>query len=101
MKKETVDSIMNFVMTAILAGVVYEIIYLKTHVFEFKFIDFLFVFCLYEFISIKNKLRRLSENALNYATYLKIYMDVKFGGITIDNVKEYFEKIKDELENNK
>ena len=101
MKKETFDSIMNFVMTAIIAGVVYEIIYLKTHVFEFKFIDFFFVFCLYEFISIKNKLRRLSENILNYATYLKIYLDVKWGGLTLDNVKEYFEKIKADLEKNK
>ena len=46
-------------------------------------------------------IKRTAENALNYATYLKIYMDVKFGGITLDNVKDYFEKIKAELERSK
>lgn len=101
MKKDSFDTLLNVVTTALIAGVVYEVIYLKTHTFDFKFIDFFFVFCLYEVISIKRMIRRLAENTLNYATYLKIYMDVKFGGITLDNLKDYFEKIKAELERSK
>ena len=98
MKKETIDMVFSFIMTFLICGVVYELIYLKTHVFDFKFIDFFFVVFVYEAISIKRMLKRTAENALNYATYLKIYMDVKFGGITNDNVKEYFDKLKEELE---
>ena len=98
MKKETIDMVFSLIMTFLICGVVYQIIYLKTHVFDFTFIDFFFVLFVYEVISIKRMLKRTAENALNYATYLKIYMDVKFGGITTDNLKEYFENLKKELE---
>ena len=98
MKKETTDTIFSLIMTFLICGVVYQLIYLKTRVFDFTFVDFFFVVFVYEAISIKRMLKRCAENALNYATYLKIYMDVKFGGITNENVKDYFEKLKEELE---
>ena len=101
MKKDLYDTILNIVMTVVIAGVVYELIYLKTHVFEFKFVDFLFVFCLYEFISIKKMLRRIAESALNYATYFKFYFDVKKGQLSVDDLKGYFENLKKEMEKNK
>ena len=98
MSKETKDTIFSLFMTFLICGVVYQVIYLKTHAFDFTFVDFFFVLFVYEVLSIKRMIKRCSENALNYATYLKIYMDVKFGGITNENLKEYFDNLKKELE---
>ena len=101
MRKETVDTIFSFVMACIIAGTIYEVKYFFTHTFELHFIDFFFVLFLYESIRIKKMLFRLNEKIQEYAVYFKIYMDTKFGNVGVEDVRKYFENLKNELEKNK
>lgn len=101
MRKETVDTIFSFVMACIIAGTIYEVKYLFTHTFEFHFIDFFFVLFLYESIRTKKMLFRLNEKIQEYAVYFKIYMDTKLGNVSVDDVRKYFENLKNELEKDK
>ena len=71
MKKETEDTLYSLIMTGLISGVVFQLIYLKTHTFDFTFTKFLFVFMLYEAISIKKTFKRVQQDLLNYSTYLK------------------------------
>lgn len=101
MKRETKDAITVLVLTAIIAGTVYEYMYLKTKTFDFTYVDFFFVLFLHGVLSIKAKLQRIEEKCLEYATFLKIFMEVKFGIVTLDDVKDYFIKLKENMEKNK
>lgn len=98
MKKETEDTIYSLIMTGLISGVVFQLIYLKTHTFDFTFTKFLFVFMLYEAISIKKTFKRVQQDLLNYSTYLKLYLDVKLGTVNADELKEYFQKLVEEAE---
>lgn len=101
MKRETKDAITVLVLTAIIAGTVYEYMYLKTKTFDFTYVDFFFVLFLHGVLSIKVKLQRIEEKCLEYATFLKIFMEVKWGIVTLDDVKDYFIKLKENMEKNK
>lgn len=96
MKKETEDTLYSLILTGLISGVVFELMYLKTHTFDFTFTKFLFVFMLYEAISIKKTFKRVQQDLLNYSTYLKLYLDVKFGTVNSDELKEYFKKLVEE-----
>lgn len=96
MKKETEDTLYSLIMTGLISGVVFQLIYIKTGAFDFTFTKFLFVFMLYEAISIKKTFKRVQQDLLNYSTYLKLYLDVKFGSVNADELKEYFQKLVEE-----
>ena len=97
MKKETEDTLYSLIMTGLISGVVFQFIYLKTHTLDFTFNKFLFVFMLYEAISIKKLFKRVQQDLLNYSTYLKLYLDVKFGSVNADELKDYFQKLVEEV----
>ena len=97
MKKETEDTIYSLIMTGLISGVVFQFIYLKTHTLDFTFNKFLFVFMLYEAINIKKTFKRVQQDLLNYSTYLKLYLDVKFGSVNTNELKEYFQKLVEEV----
>ena len=99
MKKESTDTIFSLILTGLIAGSMYEVKYLMTHTFEFHFIDFFFVVFLYEMITLKRMIFRLNEKIQEYSIYFKIYMDTKWGTVKLEDVKQYFEKLKEELGN--
>ena len=101
MKKEKFDSIFCLILTLLIAGTVYETKYLLKRTVEFHMIDLLFVIFVYEVITIKRMLFRLNEKMQEYAMYFKIYFDTKHGAVSIEEVRQYFMKLKDEMEKNK
>lgn len=96
MKKENIDSIYSAFLALIISGVVFELIYLKTGVFTFNFMKLFFIVCLYEAISIKRMFMKVRQDLLNYSTYLKLYLDIKFGEVKNEEITEYFKKLVEE-----